>query len=133
MLWSAWHLAAVNTSLHKQQLVAGLANVGCWPAAVKYPWLTVKHVWPHLLWLKEDLGSGGPCSCLTPSYLMQLCKVASVRAAELKRMLRLIIDTSPSDLLPAVYLISNRIAPAHAAVELGIGEALVKKVLALAM
>ena len=49
-------------------------------------------------------------------------------ADELKRMLRLIIDTNPSDLLPAVYLISNRIAPAHAAVELGIGEGMVKKV-----
>ena len=49
-------------------------------------------------------------------------------ADELKRTLRLIIDTNPCDLLPAVYLISNRIAPAHAAVELGIGEGMVKKV-----
>ena len=49
-------------------------------------------------------------------------------AAELKRTLKDIITKNPGDLLPAVYLITNRIAPAHAAVELGIGEGIVKKV-----
>ena len=53
---------------------------------------------------------------------------AHTAAAELKRTLKDIITKNPGDLLPAVYLITNRIAPAHAAVELGIGEGIVKKV-----
>ena len=54
--------------------------------------------------------------------------IAHTAAAELKRTLKDIITKNPGDLLPAVYLITNRIAPAHAAVELGIGEGIVKKV-----
>ncbi|KAG2440908.1 hypothetical protein HXX76_003761 [Chlamydomonas incerta] len=36
---------------------------------------------------------------------------------------RAILATNPPDLLPAVYLCVNRVAPAHAGIELGIGEA----------
>jgi DNA ligase-1 len=41
---------------------------------------------------------------------------------------RAIIATTPGDLLPAVYLCTNRVAPAHEGVELGIGDATLIKV-----
>ncbi len=41
---------------------------------------------------------------------------------------RAIMATTPSDLLPAVYLCVNRVAPAHAGIELGIGESTLIKV-----
>jgi hypothetical protein len=41
---------------------------------------------------------------------------------------RAILDTHPPDLLPAVYLCVNRVAPAHTGIELGIGEAALVKV-----
>ncbi len=41
---------------------------------------------------------------------------------------RAILATTPSDLLPAVYLCVNRVAPAHMGVELGVGEATLIKV-----
>ena len=46
----------------------------------------------------------------------------------LTNALRTIIATTPEDLLPAIYLCSNRVAPAHAAVELGLGDATLIKV-----
>eukprot|EP00195_Chlamydomonas_chlamydogama_P015251 CAMPEP_0202891666 /NCGR_PEP_ID=MMETSP1392-20130828/1671_1 /ASSEMBLY_ACC=CAM_ASM_000868 /TAXON_ID=225041 /ORGANISM="Chlamydomonas chlamydogama, Strain SAG 11-48b" /LENGTH=944 /DNA_ID=CAMNT_0049575491 /DNA_START=248 /DNA_END=3082 /DNA_ORIENTATION=+ len=45
---------------------------------------------------------------------------------------RAIIATTPEDLLPAVYLCTNRVAPAHLGIELGIGEATLIKALAAA-
>ena len=36
---------------------------------------------------------------------------------------RCIVATTPADLLPTVYLCTNRVAPAHEGVELGIGDA----------
>lgn len=45
---------------------------------------------------------------------------------------RAIIATTPGDLLPAVYLCTNRVAPAHEGVELGIGDATLIKALAQA-
>ncbi|XP_017252849.1 DNA ligase 1 isoform X2 [Daucus carota subsp. sativus] len=45
-------------------------------------------------------------------------------------MLRTVIQTSPDDLLPVVYLLANRIAPAHEGLELGIGDASIIKALA---
>ncbi|CAI0452798.1 unnamed protein product [Linum tenue] len=45
-------------------------------------------------------------------------------------MLRTVMDTTPDDLLPVVYLLANKIAPAHEGVELGIGEAILIKALA---
>ncbi|XP_057483850.1 DNA ligase 1-like [Actinidia eriantha] len=45
-------------------------------------------------------------------------------------MLRTVIATTPDDLLPVVYLLANKIAPAHEGVELGIGDASIIKALA---
>lgn len=48
----------------------------------------------------------------------------------LTRALRTIIATTPEDLLPTVYLLAGRVAPSHAGVELGIGDAMLIKALA---
>lgn len=45
---------------------------------------------------------------------------------------RAVIAATPADLLPMVYLCTNRVAPAHAGVELGIGDATLVKALAQA-
>ncbi|XP_071719180.1 DNA ligase 1-like [Rutidosis leptorrhynchoides] len=45
-------------------------------------------------------------------------------------MLRTVIDTTPDDLVAVVYLLANRIAPAHDWLELGIGDASIIKALA---
>lgn len=42
-------------------------------------------------------------------------------------MLRTVIATTPDDLVATVYLAANEIAPAHEAVELGIGEGSIVK------
>lgn len=44
-------------------------------------------------------------------------------------MLRTVMDTTPDDLLALVYLLANKIAPAHEGVELGIGESIIIKAL----
>ncbi|KAL6536088.1 hypothetical protein OROHE_012932 [Orobanche hederae] len=38
-------------------------------------------------------------------------------------MLRTVMEITPKDLLPFVYILANRIAPAHQGLELGIGDA----------
>ncbi|KAK6149484.1 hypothetical protein DH2020_017009 [Rehmannia glutinosa] len=45
-------------------------------------------------------------------------------------LLRTVMETTPDDLLPVVYLLATRIAPAHEGLELGIGDALITKALA---
>ncbi|CAN0879111.1 DNA ligase 1 [Linum grandiflorum] len=45
-------------------------------------------------------------------------------------MLRTVMETTPDDLLPVVYLLAQRIAPAHEGIELGIGESILIKALA---
>nr|XP_043610903.1 DNA ligase 1-like [Erigeron canadensis] len=45
-------------------------------------------------------------------------------------MLRTVIDATPDDLVQIVYLLANRIAPAHEGLELGIGDASIIKALA---
>lgn len=45
-------------------------------------------------------------------------------------MLRTVMDTTPEDLVAMVYLLANKVAPAHEGVELGIGEAIIIKALA---
>ena len=42
---------------------------------------------------------------------------------------RCVIATTPEDLLPAVYLICNEVAPTFQGVELGIGDGLIIKAL----
>ena len=42
--------------------------------------------------------------------------------------LRTILATTPADMLPVLYLCTNRIAPAHEGIELGIGDAILMKV-----
>ncbi|WCJ43799.1 DNA ligase 1 [Euphorbia peplus] len=44
-------------------------------------------------------------------------------------MLRTLMDTTPHDLLALVYLFTNKVAPAHEGVELGIGDGMIIKVL----
>jgi alkylhydroperoxidase/carboxymuconolactone decarboxylase family protein YurZ len=46
------------------------------------------------------------------------------------KALRTVIETTPSDLLPAVYLSVNNLAPAHEGIELGIGDMILQKALA---
>jgi DNA ligase-1 len=41
---------------------------------------------------------------------------------------RAILAGTPGDLLPTVYLCTNRVAPAHAGIELGVGDAILIKV-----
>lgn len=41
---------------------------------------------------------------------------------------RAILATTPEDLLPVLYLCTNRVAPAHEGIELGIGDAILMKV-----
>jgi DNA ligase-1 len=41
---------------------------------------------------------------------------------------RAILVSTPEDLLPVVYLCTNRVAPAHVGLELGIGDATLIKV-----
>lgn len=45
-------------------------------------------------------------------------------------VLRTVMATTPEDLLATVYLLANRIAPAHEGLELGIGDASIIKALA---
>jgi len=45
---------------------------------------------------------------------------------------RAILATTPEDLLPAVYICINRVAPAHAGIELGVGEGILIKALSSA-
>ncbi|XP_038900960.1 DNA ligase 1 isoform X2 [Benincasa hispida] len=44
-------------------------------------------------------------------------------------MLRTVMDTTPDDLVSTVYLLANKIAPAHEGLELGIGDASIIKAL----
>jgi DNA ligase 1 len=50
--------------------------------------------------------------------------------AILTKALRCIIELSPSDLLPTIYLCVNKLAPAHEGVELGLGDMVLTKALA---
>ena len=43
---------------------------------------------------------------------------------------RAIIATTPEDLLPAVYLCTNRVGPSHEGLELGVGDSILMKVCA---
>ena len=45
------------------------------------------------------------------------------------RALRAVIETTPEDLLPVVYLCVNKLAPAHEGVELGLGDMVLEKAL----
>lgn len=45
-------------------------------------------------------------------------------------LLRTVIHATPEDLVPVVYFLANRIAPAHEGLELGIGDASIIKALA---
>ena len=45
---------------------------------------------------------------------------------------RAILSTTPQDLLPAIYLCTNKVAPAHFGIELGVGEGIILKAVAAA-
>ena len=53
-----------------------------------------------------------------------------VIANRLATAFRAVLSATPGDLLPAVYLCTNRVAPAHAGVELGVGDATLIRALA---
>lgn len=53
---------------------------------------------------------------------------AQAMVAMLTRVFRVLLATRPSDLLPAVYLTTNTVSPAHEGRELGIGDAILIKV-----
>ena len=50
------------------------------------------------------------------------------KTQQLVQFFRAILGRTPEDLLPAVYLCTNQIAPAHEGTELGIGDAILIKV-----
>ncbi|KAF0975816.1 hypothetical protein FDP41_005143 [Naegleria fowleri] len=64
--------------------------------------------------------------------LDQISKIgSSIKKTELLcNCFRSIIAVSPNDLLYAVYLSINKLAPAHLGIELGVGESLIQKALA---
>lgn len=45
------------------------------------------------------------------------------------KALRTVIETTPQDLLPCIYLCVNKLAPAHEGIELGLGDMLLQKAL----
>lgn len=49
--------------------------------------------------------------------------------AILSEVFRAVIDTTPKDLVPLIYLCVNKLAPAHEGIELGIGESVLLKAL----
>ena len=82
---------------------------------------------------------GGPPSASASVPFEFLADVFESVADETKRLVianrlatafRAILSTAPNDLLPAVYLCVNRVAPAHAGVELGVGDATLIRALA---
>lgn len=50
------------------------------------------------------------------------------KTQQLVNVFRGVIARTPEDLLPATYLCSNQVAPAHEGIELGIGDAILIKV-----
>jgi DNA ligase-1 len=51
-----------------------------------------------------------------------------VKTQQLVQFFRGILGRTPEDLLPAVYLCTNQVAPSHVGTELGIGDAILIKV-----
>ncbi|XP_050204842.1 DNA ligase 1 [Mercurialis annua] len=85
-------------------------EVVCWEKGEKVPFVFVCSAFEYLEDEKEK-GRGNITNVAT-------------------NLLRTVIFTTPDDLLALVYLLANRIAPAHEGVELGIGEAMIVKALA---
>ena len=50
------------------------------------------------------------------------------KTQQLVQVFRAILGRTPSDLLPAVYLCTNQVAPSHEGTELGIGDAILMRV-----
>ena len=76
-------------------------------------------------------GEAVPYSHLATAY--EKIEATSKRleiAAILTKALRCIIELTPDDLLPAIYLCVNKLAPAHEGVELGLGDMVLTKALA---
>ena len=78
---------------------------------------------------KWDPAEGAPYHILTDTFnkIGMTTKRLEITLL-LTNTFRSIIKRSPSDLLPAVYLCVNRVAPAHEGLELGIGDATLVKV-----
>mmetsp|Transcript_53167 Transcript_53167/g.108445 ORF Transcript_53167/g.108445 Transcript_53167/m.108445 type:complete len:828 (+) Transcript_53167:105-2588(+) len=76
-------------------------------------------------------GEPVPYACLAAAFekieaTTKRLEIASI----LTSALRCIIELTPNDLLPAVYLCVNKLAPAHEGIELGLGDMVLKKALA---
>ena len=83
---------------------------------------------PITLWERQlALNACNPNS-VSAHHPPRLCLQRLVITHHLISAFRAVIATSPADLLPMVYLCTNRVAPAHEGVELGIGDAILIKV-----
>lgn len=67
------------------------------------------------------------CWTAAPQAVADTTKRLEITAL-LTAAFRAIITTTPADLLPAVYMCVNRVAPSHSGIELGVGEATLIKV-----
>lgn len=78
-------------------------------------------------------GKPAPYRFLADAFERMSQVTARVELTEqLTRVFRSIIGVTPADLLPAVYLVTNKLAPANEGLELGVGDSIVLKALASA-
>lgn len=83
----------------------------------------------------DSLASWGPGQPTPFSFLASAFEAIGsdtkrlVKTQQLIVVFRVILGRTPEDLLPAVYLCTNQVAPAHEATELGIGDAILVRVI----
>jgi hypothetical protein len=98
-------------------------GTGALEAAARYTSVDVDSLvtWPK--------GAPVPYSCLTSTFEAIAGTTKRLEIIEaLTGCFRAILASHPADLLPAVYLCSNRVGPPHEGLELGVGESILIKV-----